>query len=142
MNRDLELRRDSLLISTDPALLDIDAICGFLSRSYWANARPRERIEVSLRNSLVFGVYDRRRQVTDFVTFAWLCDVFVDEEYRGRGIGKWLLEAVVTHPDLGSLKRILLVTDDAQALYAQYGFTLLARPEGWMERVRADLRHS
>jgi GNAT superfamily N-acetyltransferase len=146
MNTDLEARRGSLRISTDPVLLDLDVICGFLSRAYWARSRPRERIEASLRHSLVFGVYDGPRQVglarivTDYATFAWLCDVFVDEGYRGRGIGKWLMETIVTHPDLQGLKRILLVTDDAHGLYSQYGFTPLAHPEGWMERVAANLK--
>jgi GNAT superfamily N-acetyltransferase len=145
MNRDLEVRRDSLLISTDPALIDLDAVCGFLSRSYWASARTRARVEESLRNSLVFGVYDGARQiglariVTDCATFAWLCDVFVDEGYRGRGIGKWLLETIVAHSGLQGLKRMLLVTRDAHGLYAQYGFTPLAKPDGWMERVAPEL---
>lgn len=141
MNRNLEARRGSLQISTDPALLDLDAICAFLSRSYWASSRSRDRIEASLRNSLVFGVYDGQRQVgmarivSDYATFAWLCDVFVDESYRGKGIGKWLMETVVSYPDLQGLKRMLLVTRDAHGLYSQYGFTPLANPSGWMERV-------
>src|SRR5512141_2219829 len=135
MNRNLETQRGSLVISTDPALLHLDTICGFLARSYWAPARPRERVEASLRNSLVFGVYDSKPQVglarivTDYVTFAWLCDVFVDEEYRGKGIGKWLMETILAHPDLHGLKRILLVTADAHGLYSQFGFTPLANPE-------------
>ena len=145
MNRNLEARRGSLLISSAPALLDLDTICGFLARSYWAHARPRERIEASLRHSLVFGVYDGERQVglarivSDYVTFAWLCDVFVDEAYRGKGIGRWLMETILSHPDLQGLKRILLVTDDAQGLYSQHGFTPLANPEGWMERFAKEL---
>ncbi len=145
MNRHLELRRDGLLISTDPARLDLDAVCGFLSRSYWASARSRERIEASIRNSLVFGAYDGERQVglarivTDYATFAWLCDVFIDEGYRGRGVGKWLMEAVVSHPDLQSIKRILLVTADAHGLYEQYGFTPLAQPQKWMELFREGM---
>ncbi len=141
MNRNLEARRGSLLISTDPSLLDLDAICGFLSRSYWASARPRQRIVASLQHSLVFGVYDGKQQVgmarivTDYATFAWLCDVFVEEAYRGQGVGKWLMETIVAHPELQGLKRMLLVTRDAHSLYSQYGFTPLANPEAWMERV-------
>jgi GNAT superfamily N-acetyltransferase len=146
MKPSLEARRGSLLISTDPARLDVDAICGFLSRSYWARLRTRERIAISLQHSLVFGAYDGPRQigiariVTDYATFACLCDVFVYETYRGRGIGKWLLETIVTCPDLQGLKRILLVTDDAQELYSRYGFTPIAHPEGWMERFVQELR--
>ncbi len=144
MNRNLEARRGSLSISTDPARLDLEAICGFLSRAYWASARPRDRIEASLQHSLVFGVYDGSKQigmarvVTDYATFAWLCDVFLDDAYRGQGIGKWLMETVVSHPDLQGLKRMLLVTRDAHGLYSQYGFTPLANPDRWMERVAAD----
>lgn len=146
MNRNLEARRDSLLISTDRGLLDIDTICDFLARSYWASRRPRGRVEIALRNSLVFGVYDGKRQVglarvvTDRSTFAWLCDVFLDEAYRGKGIGKWLMETILAHPDLQGLKRILLATDDAQGLYARYGFTPLANPDGWMELFNVELR--
>ncbi len=141
MNRNLEARRGSLLISTDPSLLDLNAICSFLSRSYWASDRPRDRIEASLQHSLVFGVYDGRRQVglarivTDYATFAWLCDVFVDEAYRAEGIGKWLMATIVAHPGLQGLKRMLLITRDAHGLYQQYGFTPLANPDGWMERL-------
>ena len=74
------------------------------------------------------------RVVTDYATFAWLCDVFIDEAYRGRGIGKWLMATIVAHPDLQGLKRMLLVTQDAHGLYSQYGFIPLANPQGWMER--------
>ena len=139
MNINLEVRRDSLVISTDAGLLDMDAVCRFLGQSYWANARPRERIEASLKHSLVFGVYDGKRQigmariVSDYTTFAWLCDVFVDEAYRGQGIGKWLVSTILAHPDLHGLKRIVLITRDAHSLYSQYGFTPLATPDEWME---------
>ncbi len=148
MNRNLEARRGSLFISTDPSLLDLDIICGFLSQSYWAHARPRERIETSLRHSLVFGVYDGKRQigmsriVTDYATFAWLCDVSVDEAYRGRGIGKWLMETIVAYAEPQGLKRVLLVTADAQGLYGRYGFTPLANPDGWMELAPRGLKES
>jgi GNAT superfamily N-acetyltransferase len=140
MNKALEAHRDSLLISTDPARLDLNVICDFLSRAYWAQGRPRERIELSLQHSLVFGVYDGERQiglarvVTDYATFAWLCDVFVDENYRGRGIGKWLMATVMSHPELQGMRRFLLATRDAHGLYAQFGFAALNAPEIWMER--------
>lgn len=134
------LQKDRFLISTDPALLDLEAICSFLSRTYWAQNRPREIIERSLPNSLCFGVYDGKKQVgfarlvTDNVTFAWLCDVFIEEEYRGQGLGKWLMSAIVSHPDLINIRRILLVTRDAHGLYRHYGFTGLGGLERWMER--------
>ena len=140
MTRYFETRNEKLLISTDPARLDIDTICDFLSRAYWAQARPRQVIELSLRNSLVFGIYEDTRQigmariVSDYATFAWLCDVFIHEDYRGKGIGKWLMSSVVSHPDLHGLRRIILATRDAHGLYKQFGFTAMNNPERWMER--------
>jgi GNAT superfamily N-acetyltransferase len=136
----IESHRDTLLVSTDPSRLDLDAISEMLSRAYWSKDRTREVITQSLKNSLVFGVYDSNHQiglarvVTDFATFAWLCDVFILEEYRGRGIGKWLMETILAHPDLQGLRRFLLATRDAQELYSQYGFTPLHNPSRWMEK--------
>jgi GNAT superfamily N-acetyltransferase len=137
----IESRRNDLLISTDPARLDLDAVTDMLSRAYWAVGRPRDRIERSIQNSLVFGVYDDRRQigfarvVSDYTTFAWLCDVFILEEYRGQGIGKWLMETVITHADLQGLKRWMLATCDAHGLYRQFGFTPIENPERWMMKT-------
>jgi GNAT superfamily N-acetyltransferase len=139
-----EVSKENLIISTDPQRLDLDAVCGFLSRAYWAQNRTRLTIERSLRNSLVFGVYDEKcmvamaRIVTDYATFAWLCDVFVHENYRGRGIGKWLMESILAHPELQSLRRWLLATRDAHGLYSQYGYTSLHNTERWMERINPD----
>ncbi len=141
MDTVFEERRGSLLISTDPTRLDIDTVCEFLARSYWADDRPRDVIERSLKNSLVFGVYDSDRQVgmarvvTDYATFGWVCDVFIDEAYRGQGIGKWLMATVLDHPELARVRRLLLATRDAQGLYRQYGFIDLNMPERWMERL-------
>jgi GNAT superfamily N-acetyltransferase len=140
MSKFFESRRENLLISTDPGLLDMEAICDFLSRAYWAQDRPREKIEFSLRHSLVFGVYDDSRQiglarvVTDYATFAWLCDVFIHEDYRGRGIGRWLMASILSHPELQALGRFLLATRDAHGLYSQFGFTSMNNPERWMEK--------
>jgi GNAT superfamily N-acetyltransferase len=136
----IESHRDTLLVSTDPSHLDPVAITDMLSHAYWAKDRTREVIAQSIKNSLVFGVYDSNRQiglarvVTDFATFAWLCDVFILEEYRGRGIGKWLMETILAHPDLQGLRRFLLATRDAQELYSRYGFTPLHNPSRWMEK--------
>jgi GNAT superfamily N-acetyltransferase len=140
MAKYFESHRENLLISTDPGLLDMGAICDFLSRAYWAKGRPRERIELSLQNSLVFGIFDNGRQiglarvVTDYATFAWLCDVFVHEDYRKQGIGKWLMASILSHPELQGLRRFLLATRDAHGLYHQFGFTPMKDPERWMER--------
>jgi len=140
----LEVHRDGLTISTDPHRLDLDTICDFLAQSYWAQTRSRRTIQRSLRHSLVFGVYDQERQValarlvTDFATFAWLCDVFVHPDYRGRGIGKWLMETIQAHPNLQGLKRWVLVSRDARGLYSRYGFTSLQTPKRWMEKFNPD----
>jgi GNAT superfamily N-acetyltransferase len=141
MKNTIEFRRDNLLISTDPSRLDLDAITDMLSRAYWAIDRTREVIVRSLQNSLVIGVYDGSRQiglarvVSDYATFAWLCDVFVHEDYHQRGIGKWLMETILAHPDLQGLRRLLLITRDAAGLYGRYGFTPLQNPGRWMEKL-------
>jgi GNAT superfamily N-acetyltransferase len=138
-----ELRRDDYLISTDPARLDPAAIHGYLSRSYWAAGRTREQVARSLAHSLCFGLYagvaqaGLARVITDYTTFAYLCDVFVLEEHRGRGLGTWLVGAVADHPDLRGLRRFMLATHDAHGLYAKFGFAPISAPEKWMEIVRA-----
>ena len=107
----LEHHRDGFTVSTDPARLDLDAIHAFLATSYWAEGIPREILERALRGSLCFGLYEGERQVglarviTDAATFAYLCDVYVLPEMRGRGLGKWLIECVMEHPDLQGLRR-------------------------------------
>lgn len=137
-----ETQREKITISADPARLDIDIICGFLSRSYWAKTRPREKTELAIANSLVFGVYDGTKQigvarvVTDYSIVAYLCDVFIHEDYRAQGIGKWLLETIFAHPDVKDVRRWLLSTDDAGSLYQRYGFEALPEPQKWMQRLR------
>ena len=138
----LETQKDNYTISTDPARLNVDAICDFLTRAYWAKGRPRERTERALANSLVFGLYDGDKQiglarvVSDYAIFAYLCDVFVHEDYRTHGLGKWLIETVLSHPDLQGLRRWTLATRDAHELYRQYGWKELSNPDGWMEMFR------
>ena len=138
----LETHRDPFTISTDPARLNLDAICDFLKRAYWANTRPRERTGRAIQNSLVFGVYDGTRQiglarvVSDYAVFAYLCDVFIHEDYRAHGLGKWLIQTVIEHPDLRDVRRWVLVTNDAHGLYKQFGFNPLEDPEHWMQMFR------
>jgi GNAT superfamily N-acetyltransferase len=135
-----ESHRDQFTISTDPTRLDVDAIANMLSRSYWANTRPREKLERALAHSLVFGLYDGSRQIglariiSDFAIFAYLCDLIIHEDYRGHGLGKWLLESIHSYPDLQGLRRWALVTRDAHSLYTQFGWTPLNAPERWMEK--------
>jgi GNAT superfamily N-acetyltransferase len=138
----IETHRDQFIISTDPERLNLNAICDFLSRAYWANTRPRERTERALRNSLVFGLYDGEKQiglgrvVSDYAVFAYLCDVFIHEEYRAHGLGKWLIQTILEHPDLKDVRRWILVTNDAHGLYKQYGFGSIGDPEHWMQLFR------
>jgi GNAT superfamily N-acetyltransferase/uncharacterized damage-inducible protein DinB len=139
-------RRGDFLISTDPRLLDVPLIHDFLAnRSYWAAGRPLEVVRRALNNSLCFGLHKQGRQVgfarvvTDQATFAWLCDVFVLEDYRGRGLSKWLIECVMSHPALQGLRRLLLGTRDAHGLYQRYGFTPLADPARFMEVFRPNV---
>jgi GNAT superfamily N-acetyltransferase len=139
-------RRGPYSLSTDPSLLDVALIHHFLSKeSYWAPGIPREIIERSIKNSLCFGLYHESRQigfarmVTDRATFAWLGDVFVLDAYRGEGLGKWMIESLLKHPDLQGLRRILLGTRDAHGLYTQYGFTPLSDPSRFLEIHRANL---
>ena len=137
-----EAHRDPFTISTDPARLDMDAVVDMLARAYWAVGRPREKTERAFENSLVFGVYDGDKQigmarvVTDFAVFAYLCDVFIHEDYRARGLGKWLMQTIMNHPDLAEMRRWLLVTSDAHGLYRQYGFTTIEDPERWMQMFK------
>ncbi|HUJ42469.1 MAG TPA: GNAT family N-acetyltransferase [Opitutaceae bacterium] len=132
---------DGYLISDDPARLDVAAMHAYLARSYWAAGIPREIVERAVRNSLCVGAYTAAgeqvglaRVVSDFATFAWLCDVYVLEPHRGRGLSKALMRAVLSHPRLQTVRRITLATRDAHGLYAQFGFTPLAKPENQMEK--------
>ncbi|MGG1634581.1 GNAT family N-acetyltransferase [Paenibacillus sp. FSL K6-3182] len=131
----MELLYDRFVISDDKSMLNIDTICSFLARSYWANKRSLEVIEKSINNSVCFGVYDGDKQigfarvVTDFATMYYLCDVFVDEEYRGTGLGKKLVE-VITEQFEGMMG--LLGTLDGHGLYEKYGF--MKNTERFMNR--------
>ena len=135
----MERERDGYVISDDPSRLDRALIHRFLSEeSYWAPGIPRELVDRALDNSICFGVYSGGEQVafaravTDRATFAYLADVFVVGAHRGRGIGKWLVEAVLEHPDLQDLRQFVLGTWDAHALYERYGWRPLERAERFM----------
>jgi GNAT superfamily N-acetyltransferase len=142
--RVFEVQRDSFTISTDKTRLDVALIHNFLSeRAYWALGRPLDVVRRSIEHSLCFGVYSGQAQVgfarvvTDYATFAWLCDVFILETHRGQGLSKWLMETIVAHPDLASLRRFVLATRDAHGLYQRYGgFVPLQAPERWLERFK------
>jgi GNAT superfamily N-acetyltransferase len=141
----MEWSRDRFTVTTDKARLDRGAIHEFLRSSYWAENIPRSTVDRSIDGSLCFGLLEEHRQIgfarviTDCTTFAYLADVFVLPEHRGHGLGKWLIECVVNHPDLQGLRRWMLGTRDAHGLYEQFGFTPLKRPEIFMEIIRLNI---
>lgn len=136
-----EWRREGYLISTDKRLLDLSVIHGFLVGSYWAAGIPFEVVERSIEHSIAFGLYEGERQigfaraVTDRATFAYLADVFILDDFRGRGLGEWLIEAVMSHPELQGLRRWMLATRDAHGLYRKSGFADLKNPASIMEKT-------
>lgn len=137
-----ESRRAGFVISTDPARLDFAIIHDFLSRAYWAVGRPRLAAERAFAHSLPFGLYQGARQigmarvVSDCAIFAYLMDVFIHEDYRGRGLGRWLIESILSHPDLKDVRRWVLATSDAHAFYARFGFKSISQSGSWMERLK------
>jgi len=143
---DVEQRRGEFVISSDPTRLDLDVIHGFLANCYWAKGIPRDTVARSIEHSLCFGVYDSTGQqvgfarvVSDFATVAYLGDVFILESHRGRGLSKWMMECITAHPSLQGLRRWILLTRDAHALYAKFGFTPVAKPDRYMELHRPDV---
>lgn len=141
-----EARRDSFLISTDKGKIDVALVHRFLSEtSYWAKNIPFGVVQTSIQNSICFGIYEGEKQVgfarvtTDKATFGYVGDVFIVEEFRGRGLSKWLMQCILAHPELQGFRRWILATADAHGLYAQSGFKPLAKPERWMELHNPDV---
>jgi GNAT superfamily N-acetyltransferase len=142
----VEHRIGEFLISTARDRLNLDAIHGFLTNSYWANGIPRELVARAIEHSLCFGVYDSSgtqagfaRVISDFATYAYIADVFVVESRRGRGLGKELMKSIRQHPALQGLRRWSLTTKDAHQLYALVGFGPLKWPERYMEILRPNI---
>jgi GNAT superfamily N-acetyltransferase len=135
-----EWKRGPYTISTNPALLDLEVIYDFLTKSYWAAGVPAPVVKRSVENSLPFGLYKDGRQIgfarviTDYATFAYLADVFILEPFRGAGLGKWLVTVIDSHPELKGLRRWMLATRDAHKLYQAVGFESLRQPDRWMEK--------
>ncbi len=134
--------KDEFTISTEKQRLNLNVIHKFLSEdSYWARERSIEQTKTAIENSICFGLYDGNRQigfarvVSDKATFAYIGDVFVLSEYRGRGLSKWLMQVIVDHPELQGLRRWVLATKDAHGLYEQFEFAQLRYPERWMEKT-------
>jgi len=127
-------------ISTDKTKLDIDSIHEFLStKAYWCLNIPKDKVQLAIQNSLCFGVYQNQKQIgfariiSDFSTIAYLGDVYILEEHRGKGLSKWLMETIMNYADLQGLRRWILLTGDAHGLYRQFGWTDIADPTKWME---------
>lgn len=137
--------KDDYTISTDKSFLDVDYIHFFLSKTYWAENIPKEVVERSINGSLCFGVYHLQKQVgfarviTDEATFAYLCDVFIDDAHRGKGLSKRLMETITAYPTLQGLRRFMLATKDAHGLYQQFGFAPLTFTDRWMHIHQPDV---
>ena len=140
-----EWQRSEYSISTDVNQLDLTVIHQFLANTYWAKDIPFTVLQHSIQNSLVFGIYKDKQQIgfgrviTDYSTFAYIADVFVLESFRGEGLGKWLIETIISHPELRGLRRWLLVTKDAHELYQKVGFNEIKNPSRFMEIVDLDV---
>lgn len=145
--------RDRFLLSSLGHRLQLDRIHRFLStEAYWCLGIPKNTVASAIQNSLCVGIYDQTstpesqvafaRVVTDLATFAWICDVYVEKEARGHALGKWLIEAILRHPDLQGLRRICLATKDAHELYRKYGFKVTESPGNWMEIKDNDIYKS
>jgi len=142
----IEKHQDEYTISTDRTKLNVQTIYNFISReSYWGKGRSVEVIKKSIENSLPFGIYYKdemigfARVVTDYATFAWIADVFILPEHRGKDLSKWLMETILMHPELQGFRRWVLATKDAHELYRKFGFQELNRPERWMERFDPNM---
>src|SRR3954463_3109045 len=140
------LHHAGYVISDDPTSLSVDAVHAYLTRSYWAKGIPRETVARALANSLCLGIYTADRQqvglvrvISDYATFAYLCDVYVLERHRGRGLSKAALRAYESHPRLQNLRRQHLLTQDAHGLYTQFGFRPIAQPDRHMEKRAPDV---
>jgi GNAT superfamily N-acetyltransferase len=134
-----EYERGEFQISTDPARLDVDVIHNFLANeAYWSPGVAREKVERYLKHSLCFGLYAGQQQagfarvISDFTTFAYLADVFILRPFRGQGLGKWLVQTILFHPELQGLRRWTLHTQDAHSLYHRYGFKNDPHPENYL----------
>jgi len=130
----MQWQQEDYVITDNPDDLDLDTIHGFLRQTYWAQGIPRALVETAVANSLCFGLYH--------ATFAYLGDVFILPDHRGRGLAKWLVACILEHPQLQGLRRILLATSDAHGLYRGCGFSPLKEPAKFMEIGRPNPYHA
>lgn len=136
----VEFRRGQFAISTDRRRIDLDAALALLHATHWAADMTGEVLARAIANSVCFGLFEREtmigfgRAVTDLATYAYWTDVVIAERYRGRGLGRWLSECMLAHPQLQGLRRVALLTRDAAELYAGVGFTIGSGSLIYMER--------
>ena len=148
----MDFIKDKFYISTEKEKMDIDLIHSFLTRSYWAEGISKEIVRGSVEGAVCFGVFENDKQampagrqvgfarmITDKATFAYLADVFIIDEYRGLGLSKWLMEVIMSYPDLQGLRRMMLATRDAHELYKKFGFTPLNNVDRWMHIHHPDV---
>jgi len=140
-----EYTKGDYLISTDKSKIDIIAVHAYLTRSYWSENIPFEIVKRSIEHSLCFGVYNKTKQIgfarviSDNTTFAYLADVYILEDERGKGLSKWLMECILNHKELQGLRNFSLMTKDAQSLYERYGFKNLEEPKRFMAKRIDDI---
>ncbi|MFH0882801.1 MAG: GNAT family N-acetyltransferase [bacterium] len=137
--------RDEFRISTDRGLLDIDLIWRFLSdEAYWSKGIKRSRIERAIRHSICFGLYQGKKQIgfsrviTDHSILAYVLDMFIIEEYRGKGHGSWMIQCMLEHPDLKRVRRWMLRTHQQHELFHKFGFEVFGEPQTIMSRIQDD----
>lgn len=136
------------MVTTDISKMDVDLIHNYLSHAYWCEGIQKETVKKAMENSLCFGIFQDDKQVgfarvvSDFSTYGYLCDLFILEAYRGRGLSKKLMEAVMSHPKLQGFRRFTLATRDAHGLYKKFGFTELKAPDRFMEIHRSGIYKS
>ena len=150
MNQHLGWKKEQFILTTDKSKLQIERMHRFLSQeAYWCLGIPLTVVKKAVDGSLCFGLYDDAKKeapqigyariVSDKATFAWLCDVYIEKEYRGQGLSKWLMECLISHPELKDLRRICLATKDAHELYKKYGFEVTQTPGNWLEIKNNDI---
>ena len=136
----MEWHRGTYTVTTDRSRVDLDVVHGYLTQSYWCAGIKLETVRQAVANSIPFSLLEGEKQIgyarviTDSATIAYLGDVFVLPEHQGKGLGMWLIECVMAHPDFHGLRRWILLTRDAHSLYEKYGFTPIAKPDRWMEK--------
>ncbi|MBZ4684156.1 MAG: hypothetical protein PWP46_1891 [Fusobacteriaceae bacterium] len=139
MQKYYEVKKDNFLVTTDPNKINMQSVYEHLAKAHWANKRSKELIEKSFKNSLCFSLLDNdkhigiARVITDYATFAYLCDVYIDETYRGQKLGEFLIKSVVEYEELKNLRRFLLYTTNAKEFYKKFGFHELINKDNFLE---------